>query len=169
MSKRLTKALREKIVSAIVQDIPKIDYNEKARIYVQADAIRSLPPKVREVYDDEKLRPYIAEGNVYLRIFGGIRVATNMYLMSEGTKEIIRAYNAAHEEQANNRRSMRNALLGLFNAVTTFDQALKKLPEFAVYIKRFDTTPTFDVSNLPVANIIPQLTELGWKQPEDTQ
>ena len=169
MSKRLTKSIRENIVDAIMQDIPRIDYAEKARTYVQEDALRSLPPKIKEVYDDEKLRSYIAEGTVYLRGFGGVRVATDRYVLTEEAGRIVREYTDAHEEQARNRRNMRNTLLGLFNAVTTFDQALKKLPEFAVYIKRFDTSPTFDATNLPVANIIPQLAELGWKQPEDKQ
>lgn len=169
MSKRLTKAIREGIVDAIMQDIPRIDYAEKARMLLQEEAVETLPPKIREIYDDEKLREYLAEGNRYLRIFGGIRVATDRYSMSAGSKEVIGMFTNLHEEQVNSRRSMRNALLGLFNAVDTFDQALKKLPEFAVYIKRFDTTPTFDASNLPVANIIPQLTNLGWKQPEDKE
>lgn len=51
---------RHKIVEAIMADVPFIDYSQMMKDYVQAEAVKLLPPEVRAVYDNEALRPYLA-------------------------------------------------------------------------------------------------------------
>lgn len=55
----LTKTQKSQIVSAIMADVPRIDYAKLVRDYVQAEALKLMPPEVLALYQNENLRRYI--------------------------------------------------------------------------------------------------------------
>lgn len=66
---RLTKYLKEAFVRAAMDDVPKIDYQEKIISMIIAEAVRQLPPKVRAIYNDKSLRGFLEERSNYWAAF----------------------------------------------------------------------------------------------------
>lgn len=56
---QLNKTHKRKIVNAIMADIPQIDYKAKVRDYVQAEALKLLPPEILAIYEKPELRRYL--------------------------------------------------------------------------------------------------------------
>lgn len=65
----LNKAQKTAIVSAIMDDIPQIDYRREIKDYVQEEAVKLMPAAVLALYNDEGLRPFVATMKVYGRYY----------------------------------------------------------------------------------------------------
>lgn len=56
---QLSKTHKEQIVNAILKDVPEVDYSKLIREYLQAEAVKLMPPEVRAVYDNVELRRFL--------------------------------------------------------------------------------------------------------------
>lgn len=57
---QLNKTHKYKIVDAIMADVPRIDYEAQTVDYVQAEAVKLMPPEVRALYDNLSTRAFLA-------------------------------------------------------------------------------------------------------------
>lgn len=64
---QLNKGHKADIVRAIMKDVPQVDYDETIREYVQAEAVKLLPPEVRALYDNPETRRYLHCTNIQAR------------------------------------------------------------------------------------------------------
>lgn len=164
---RLNKADKQTIINAIVDDIPTIDYKEQMRVKIQKAAYEAFPAEVKAIHDNHELKPYLAEGYVFIgRGYGSVYQANKEFKLEGALCEEIYAMCDKSDEQAAQLRSVRNQLQGVFDTVRTYEQAKAKLPEFEKYISMVEKSnghvaPT---ENLPVANILSQMMQLGWVQ-----
>jgi hypothetical protein len=164
---RLNKADRQTIINAIVDDIPTIDYKEQMRVKIQKAAYEALPQEVKVINDNHGLKLYLAESYTYIgRGFGSVYHTNTQFKLEGALCEEIYAMCDKADEQAKQLRSLQAQLLGVFDTVRTYEQAKVKLPEFEKYISMVEKSnghvaPT---ENLPVANILSKMMELGWVQ-----
>lgn len=56
---QLSKTHKDQIVRDIMKDVPEVDYSQKIREYLQAEAVKLMPPEVRAVYDNVELRRFL--------------------------------------------------------------------------------------------------------------
>jgi hypothetical protein len=162
---RLTKYDKQAFVSSVMQDVPRIDYDEQAQAFITASVVASLPPKVREVYDDPKLRDYLDASWVstpgYLNSFcchGGANF--------EPTPEFSRKleeFSELKRDQTQARGKLEAKLQAAINSCSTLRQARERLPEFLAYLPKEEEP----LKNLPaVANLVVSLIDAGWQQKE---
>lgn len=57
---QLNKTHKQNIVDAIMEDVPRIDYETKITDYVQGEAVRLMPPEIRALYDNLSTRAFLA-------------------------------------------------------------------------------------------------------------
>lgn len=162
---RLDKYAKAAFVEAAMQDIPNIDYTETFRALVVADVVRSLPEKVRAVYDDETTRPFLETRWKYLddcRCMGSVSVINNpAWSPAQETIAEARRLHELFETQRDKRNTARAMLETSIEPYNTLEKALKALPDFAKYLP----TPEEPTRNLPVANLAGNLSALGWVSP----
>lgn len=77
---RLTNDMRNHIYNKIMKGLPNRNFETELHVVIQAAVVEFMDPKVRAVYEDEKLRPLLRDD--YVRI-------------SEGSK-CLYLYNSAH-------------------------------------------------------------------------
>lgn len=65
---KLTKLDKECFVTAVMADVPQIDYNELARKIVTADVISRLPKEVLVLWNDNTLKGFV-KCDDYIYIF----------------------------------------------------------------------------------------------------
>lgn len=56
---QLSKTHKEQIVNAILKDVPVVDYAEMINDYLQAEAVKLMPPEVRAIYENVELRRFL--------------------------------------------------------------------------------------------------------------
>lgn len=162
---RLNTYQRQAFVSAVMHDIPKIDYEAQAHALVKEAAFAALPPQVRAIAADKKLNHYLATQSHWFGYQnGGFSQVTvfqgrgESYLTPEVTKKldaIIEAAQAQRERMA----EMESKLKAAINACSTDRIARERLPEFESYLPEKEEKTQY----LPaVANIVADLMSLGW-------
>lgn len=165
---KLTKSDREAFVSAVLNDIPQVDYNELAQKYVKDFLIEKMPPKIKAVYDDKELRDWLSTS--YVGMPGSLQTFYFHHVNNEYRKintvypelaEQLVEWSDKLYEQNQVQRDMQLKLGGIINGCSTLKQAKERLPEFEKYLpKERDAT---GVSNLPaVSNVVAELSKLGW-------
>lgn len=162
---RLTKSDKQAFVAMVMKDVPQVDYDELAQAYIRETVVASLPPKVREVYDDPKLRPYLDTGwistpgclNSFCMEGAGEFEAPPEYL------DKLREFADLKHEQNQSRHKLEVKLVSAINSCNTLKQAHERLPKFTAYLPK-ESEP---LKNLPaVANLVVSLMDAGWRQKE---
>ncbi len=162
---KLTRADKDAFASAVVQDIPKIDYEEQYRKLVYEDAISQLPEKVQAIAKDASLNRFLATRVVWGRdpmgcvtIFAS-RDAGDYKPSSAEVSGKIDALGRASREQKNHLEEAQRKVRGAIEPCTTLKMALERLPEFAKYLPEQHEKSV----NLPaIANLVADLSTLGW-------
>ena len=164
---RLTKSDKDAFVLAVVQDIPKIDYQEQARAMIYEDSIAQLPAKVQAIARDKTLSHYLEMGNHWHNPFGSVRVFEPRGTCYNSTKEVqakVIELSKLHNEQEARLDEARAKLRGAIEPCTTLKIALERLPEFEQYLPKQQEKTI----HLPsIANLCADLATLGW--PKDKQ
>lgn len=159
---RLDKHAKAAFVLAAMQDIPNIDYTEQFRALVVADVVRSLPEKVRAVYDDETTRSFLETRWRYIddcHCMGSVNIINNpAWSPTQETITEARRLHELFETQRGNRNTAQAMLEAAIEPYNTLEKALEALPEFAKYLP----TPEEPTRNLPVAKLADNLSALGW-------
>lgn len=170
---KLTNAIREAFVRSAMNDVPEVDYSELIRSAVVAAYIKALPPAVRKVHDDEKLRQYL---NVRFVTFGGVSVQVWCYqtpryardepdsvdipVLSAADRKALDALVSKKLAQDATREALEKKLSTAAYAVNTRKALADMLPEFARYLPH--DMGAADRSLPVVANIVAEFTKAGW-------
>lgn len=170
---RLTKTDKEAFVRAVMDDVPKHNFDEMAQLLVIGHFKKVLPKKVLAVLEDKEVRDYIESG--YVGMPRGLSDFYSRYHpiswqgwahFPEDVRIQLDKLATFKKEQDDQRRSLRAEVKGMIEPVTTLKAALAKLPEFAKYLPaEREVTGTV---NLPVANVVAELNKAGWPKKEET-
>ena len=151
---KLNKLTKQSIVRAIIQDIPPIDSEARAKAIHEA-IVKAMSPEVRKLFKTHPaaLRKDTVQYSSPFRTWGhDITVGD---VTAEQIKKILEPY----EKQEAERRVAENKLRHAFEGINTLKQALTTFPEFTKYYPT-EAEPT---KNLPaLANVMADLSKLGW-------
>lgn len=160
---RLTNHDKGAFVRAVLDDVPKVDYSEQAQKLVTKHLIDQMPGIVQQAYKENP--EWIETNHIslprHLQDFYGPSLGYTSYRdFPNELKEQLDELSAAANEQSNTRKTLEDKVTGLINSVTTLKAALKNFPEFAKYLPA--DRDAAGTANLPVANVIADLTNAGW-------
>lgn len=166
---KLSASDRDAFVTAVMGDVPRIDYEGQAKDMVRAECVAKLPPKVRALWDDKELRGFV-RCDSYQHVYGftgSVAVPPVGYTMTAATTKKVKALADKHAAQRKQRDALRDKVKAVIQGCTTLKQARERLPEFAKYLpaERGSTGAT----DLPaVANVVADLTKAGWPKGKET-
>jgi hypothetical protein len=165
---KLTKYHREAFVLAVMEDVPKVDYESQAHALILEDSIQQLPEKLQKIARDKTLRQYLNMNHFWLREFCSLyvfniheeRLKLSAKAQAEFDKleELQKAQNEA-------RRDLRDKLNGVIRSCTTDVQVRKALPEFSKYLPEAESP--VDRTVPVIANLVADLMSMGW--PKDKE
>ncbi len=168
---RLNDHLRNAFVRAVMDDIPKVDYEDQAEKILQAYDRARMPEKVRALWDDAALRGYLETQRVSCCGFHLHTVTGQKPGPGEPEYKQLRRMRELDEAHDKARSDMASKLRGLAHSVTTAKALADRAPEFAKYIPRFAKyIPRHQPlpKTLPaVASLVTELTAMGW--PKDKE
>lgn len=160
---KLTNQMREAFLTCVMEDVPKVDYDQQITDTANGIARNFLPPKVRAIWDDKELRGFIGTNNIkageeWLKIPGSD-------FSGEMRVEMDRAIMPIHRlkiAQRVARNALKTKLGAVTKACTTTANLMEALPEFAQYIpveeKKVRTLPM-------VTGVVMELIKAGWPKP----
>lgn len=157
---KLTTAIREAFVRAVMQDVPFTDYKEEIRVFVQAMAATKLPPKIKEIYDDLQLRGYLNTERVYI---GGGYIqyyGTEDLVLSPDLQEVVNKLEVLKDEQDAKHHALRTKLTAVSRSAKTRQQLINMLPEFEKYLPADEAAADRTVPC--VANVVSEFMQAGW-------
>lgn len=162
----LTKLHRQAFVSAVIADVPTVDYGEEVSKLIQGFAIKALPPKVLALYQDSELRHFVALQQIYVSETctycyypGGER----LIFTDEQNAEIKKLAQKCNE-QAAEIRALTAKLRGAIAGCKTRKQAVQLLPEFEKYLPNEAAEATKGVPM--ITGWVTSLTSMGWPKGE---
>lgn len=167
---KLTNYHRQAFVSAVMADLPSIDYAEQFKKLVEDDMIVVAPPKIAEILKDKDLRHYLLGGyNNYSRgyncgVGGSIAVFRDYKPSAKGLVKIDKLIETS-VAQMNARTKIEEQIRGVISACSTLKAAHARLPEFAKYLPAEEVKGTM----LPaIANLAAELVKMGWPKDAGT-
>jgi hypothetical protein len=165
---KLTKIDREAFVKAVMQDVPRIDYQEQIRALVQNDAISQLPEPVRKIAKTKHLTEFLEAHYFYLngsRCVGGISVRgpQGSYKPSEETQQEAIRLHDLYEAQRDKRNQLEQQLEAAIGACTTLKVAKERLPEFEKYLPQ-DRDGTGNINLPTTTHLVDALSAAGWQK-----
>lgn len=157
---RLTNAMRDKILKAVMADVPKIDYESQVNAILDKYAHDALPVELRVAIErNPDIKNYLATGYVC-----SSRVSNCHYIAPEEVKAEIQPIRELSYAQNNRHYELERELRGVFDAVTTTQKLAKMFPEFEKYIPK----ETENTTNLPVTKVIGDLMNAGWPKKDES-
>lgn len=166
---RLTKADKEAFVRAVMDDVPKVDYDEQAKKLVMEELVERMPAEVKAVY---KTAPeWLTSNYICLRgnlqsFYGPARKCTDTKELAPRLSEKLSELSAAKKEQTGTRSEIRSKVQATIDSCTTLKQAKERLPEFEKYLPA--ERGGFSTANLPaVTNLVADLMNLGWPKTQE--
>jgi hypothetical protein len=148
---KLNTYTKEAIIRAIMNDVPKPD-QEKAKVDIQAAAVKAMSPLVRKVYKEQPkaLKTYHIASYSY-----DFDYSFDVVCGDVDMAPILKPYAEAREQ----RRKAKHQLESAVKACNTLKQLEAALPEF----KKYFPTEAQPTKNLPaLANVVADLSKLGW-------
>jgi hypothetical protein len=168
---KLTKLHRQAFVTAVMQDVPQIDYETQAHKLAKECSIEYLPPQLRSFALDKELSRFLCTESTWFRHhttgISNTMVFTDRHhsfrLKDEDQAKMDAILDAA-ERQIKDRNALKEKITGVIEGCTTLKSAKERLPEFEKYLpKEAEKT-----ANLPaISNLVADLAKMGW--PKDQQ
>jgi len=168
---RLTNHMREAFVSAVMADLPVIDYEQKIRDAFMKAHAASIPVAVKKILADEELSSWVKREGITLSknrgslprdcyiSFYGMVCGDNNALQSLA-KEVAAPFVVAWHEQVERIAHLSKTLRCAANNCNTTTQLADAYPEFNKYLPKSEAEVT---RNLPaVANLVGEFTKAGW-------
>lgn len=157
---RLTNFMRNAFVTAAMQDVPSVDYNEQARKIAKDDIAAQLPPKLHAVYNDPALRDHLKTEYVCLPgMLDNCYLACGSYRLTPAAVKRLEAIAEQHMVQVDRLANLRAKIKGVAMSCTTREALAAALPEFEKYLPAVEA-PTRDVPVL--ANVVADFVLAGW-------
>lgn len=159
---KLTNYIRDAYINAVMDDVPKIDYDEQLRALVVKTVVAAAPKAVQAAWEDPASQPFV---NIRCHWYGDMTVYApdtrhgDFKLTEEQEKPIkeLVAQRKTQQEKLNNIRvKVRSAAYGC----TTRKALADLLPEFVQYLpSEYECT----TKNVPViANLMADIVQAGW-------
>lgn len=161
---RLTQYHRDAFVSAVMNDVPKTDYDEIAHKLAQDYLAERMPPKVRAVYDDKNLRHHLRAPNTGFPnpLNSHCLYTSQDYFHIDRTpdlKALLASVAAQKSAQDAQRADLRSKLTAVAKSCSTRAALAKALPEFEKYLPAEEARS----GNLPaLANVVADFVQAGW-------
>lgn len=161
---RLTKQMRESIIQRIMNDVPKEDYDSKARDLLVTSVQNALPKEIQALLGTP-LQCHLTSARC--SVGGEHGQQTSAYIPGATTsssvpitaKEAILALLAKDYTQRCSRGALQNELAILFSSFSTVEKLRDKFPQFDKYLPNAEQ-PTFPVS--VVSDVVSHLQQAGW-------
>lgn len=157
---QLTTITRRALVSAIMDDVPSVDYDQQINDLLMKASIAKMPPAVKKVYKSnrdwiiEKRHHFDAVGSVYLPLPEGEG-------LPEAVHKELQRLGALRAEQNADRRDLQEKLRTVIEGARTDAQFRKMLPEFENYLPKNEDGAD---RQLPIiANLITDFVKAGWR------
>jgi hypothetical protein len=164
---RLTNTQRDAFVRAVMDDVPMVDYTERARVAIQRKAIDLMPPKLKALH--KEFGHWFNTEKIYATP-NGIPMVHVISCDSGATTEQMKAdtefwqsivqMGSDYKNQTAARDVLRSKVRAIIYGCTTIKQANERLPEFAKYLPSPEEPQ--DRSVPVVANLVTDLTAAGW-------
>ena len=125
---KLLRHHKEAFVLAVLVDIPKVDYAEKARELLTEEAISQLP----EILQDKQYLPYLEMSWVNInkaRCISNTKVPNARYSPSKVMIDKLIAMHELHEKQEASKREIESSLTALIETCNTLKTAKETLPK----------------------------------------
>lgn len=151
---KFNKFTKQAIVRAIIQDVPPIDSEARARAVKEA-IVKAMSPEVRKLFKTHPsaLRTSSVRYANPFRTWGSDTVVGDV--TDKQIAEIVKPFETQEEE----RKQAECKLSHAFSGINTLKQALTTFPEFKKYYPT-EAEPTKNLQAL--ANVMADLSKLGW-------
>jgi hypothetical protein len=166
---KLTKFHKEAFVSAVMADVPKIDYQALIEVAVHEDVVRYLPDVFKEPYKDLKLRPFLHSSyhDSYRPSCAGLYSITTVldYVPTKTGIPILEKLKKQATSQYDSLNDIRSKVAGTIEACSTVKMAREMMPKFEKYLPVEPVKGTI----LPaISNVVADLIKMGWPDKNKT-
>lgn len=155
---RLTNYLRANLVTAIMADVPRIDYKSLIPDAAMKAAISIMSPEAAKLY---KTHPdWAGKGSVYVKDHGYVvvpfaSVTVVVDAVNAAVKDLVIKSDLQNEETS----AMRGKLSASFSNITNTKDFAQRFPDFAQYLPEDEKV----VANLPATTeVMDLLAKSGW-------
>lgn len=162
---KLTSYMREAFVRAVMDDVPEVDYREKAEEAVTVFVVSLMPPAVAAIWNDKALRPYLGQErysfyrDCHWTLTAPWFSAPEKVTGNPGLQALVSRLYASHMDQRTQREELMRKLKAAASGCSMVKQLKAMLPEFAKYLPE-EAAPS---KNLPaVANLVTDFMKAGW-------
>ena len=172
---KLSKNHKEVFVTAVMNDVPKIDYSTQFEALVKQDMKDAAFPELRRALEHKEIyamlvgagyytvcAPIVRKGNLTIHPYeaGVANVSTYYgYKMSVVAASAAMNISEAAVDQYLRTRDLRAQVKAVIDGCTTRKQAAERLPEFIKYLPEEMAPSTM----LPaIANLAAELAKAGW-------
>lgn len=154
---RLTQGLRDHILTNIINDIPRIDYDQIVSDYIQKKADDALPWTLKaylERHPDHK--PLL--GLKHLGRPFNCFVRHELFQPTQEEKDFAERQRDLQQKQGDNIRLARRQVGAWLMNEKTVEGLLETGPQFAKYIPK----PEEPTKQLPAIQLAEELSKIGW-------
>lgn len=158
---RITANDKQVFVRAIMQDVPKVDYDRMIDDISRRACIAMMPPALRDIASDPQVSCHLMHGSAYIGHNKYAAVVGNSRDIKFGKKELEKMQALAVElsEQNAARKDLRGKLESAIAGVNTRKQLQDLFPEFEKYLP----AEAKKEKQLPaVAGVIEDIKRAGW-------
>lgn len=162
---KLTKYHRDAFIRAVLDDIPKINYEEEARKLVYEDSIAQMPPELQKLARDNTKNQWLRMDTFWRHAFRSsfsvFEPRGGNYKPSAACQAKLEELEKANNEQIKRLDDVESKISASISACSTLKVAKERLPEFEKYLPDEPNGGSSD--NLPaIANLVADLSKLGW-------
>lgn len=159
---RLTNYIRDAFIDSVMNDVPKVNFTEKAhKIYVE-DILKQIPKEVRAIWDNPQTSRWINDRTVHI-CGNSVRIPRFGYddlNLTEKGQAAVKAVEAEYLAQKSSRADLRTRLKGVAYSCTTLKALKEALPEFEKYMPADVEAPSRMVP--VIANVVADFVKAGW-------
>ena len=149
---RLTNTMKDAIVRAVMDDVPEQYSFDQCVKDAISFAVEKLPSKIRSIWDDKTTREYVRVSH-----YGGI--GAYLPILPNVTYPEINALAERRKLSEKTKNELRKHVKNVVYQFSTDKQMRELIPELAKYIPK---APAVVTANLPVSNMIAELSRAGW-------
>lgn len=153
---RFNKTNKEAFASAVLSDIPEIDYITKARKLIIEEAISQLPAPLQKHIEFLKNKHIHISGCGCMYAY----VPNNQYKISDQVKEKVKALHKKHVEQGDLREATYQKTLATVWNCKTVKQAKEILPEDLHKFLPDETTGANATTALTTTQLVDSIKQL---------
>lgn len=156
---RLTVYMRQAFVSAVMNDVPQIDYRTQIQKYVEKESAALVPEELRPMLT--KYPAWFPTRRYYFDSWGSVYTPVpDDIVFPERVKNEVRRLSKLHDEQNAARRELELKLKSVALGCTTKKRLEESLPEFKKYLPADEAEAC---RSLPaIANVVSDFVKAGW-------